>query len=158
MSKIDLIRVRNLGLRRPYKKIYLGGTFDCLHRGHLNLFKNAGAIASKVVIALNTDEFAERYKRRPVLSLADRMAVLEQCRLVDEVIVNEGGENSTISIITSGADAIGHGDDWVGEALMKQMGFTAHFLKEHRISLVYLPYTLDISTTKIIEGIVPKGR
>lgn len=134
-----------------YDRIYLGGTFDCLHRGHLNLFLQAGKVARKVVVGLNTDEFAARYKRKPVIPFDDRFAVLEACRLVDDVVVNTGCEDSKPSIMHSGADAVGHGDDWTGERLMVQMGLTAEWLHEHRIKMVYLSYTQGVSTSKILE-------
>lgn len=134
-----------------YNRIYLGGTFDCLHRGHLNLFRQARKTAHEVVVALNTDDFAARYKRRPIMPLADRCAVLEACRLVDFVQVNICDEDSKPSIIASGADCIGHGDDWTGLPLMHQMGLTQEWLDAHKLVMVTIPYTTDISTTEIIK-------
>lgn len=134
-----------------YDRIYLGGTFDCLHRGHLNLFSQAGKVARRVVVGLNTDEFATRYKRKPVIPFDDRFAVLNVCRLVDEVVTNTGCEDSKPSILRSRADVIGHGDDWTGSGLMVQMGLTAEWLHEHNIRLVYLSYTKGVSTSRILE-------
>lgn len=134
-----------------YRRAYLGGTFDCLHRGHLALFARANQVAKELVVSLNTDEFAESYKRRPLMSLADRKAVLEQCRLVDTVVINTGGFDSKIAILEANVDCIVHGDDWQGESLMKQMGFTQEWLEEYGIDLVILPYTKDISTSEILN-------
>lgn len=140
-----------------YNRIYLGGTFDCLHRGHLNLFRAAHKVARQVVVGLNTDAFAELYKRRPVMQFADRLEVLHECRLVDDVIVNAGGYDSRHAILLSGADAIGHGDDWTGEALMKQMGFDQVWLDRHNIMMVYMPYTRGISSTQIRDDVFTHG-
>ncbi|HEX9266475.1 MAG TPA: adenylyltransferase/cytidyltransferase family protein, partial [Candidatus Limnocylindria bacterium] len=73
----------------------MGGTFDLFHLGHVNLLRNAKKHADIVVVALNTDEFNEQYKgKRPVMTLAERRAVLEACRYVDVVDVNTGGADS----------------------------------------------------------------
>lgn len=136
-----------------YHSIYLGGTFDCLHRGHLNLFRTARLKADKVIVSLNTDEFAEQYKRRPVMRFEDRWEVLRECRLVDYVVVNVGGYDSKPAILASGADCVGHGDDWTGDALMKQMGFDQKWLDYHSIRMVYVPYTHGISSTQIRDDV-----
>lgn len=136
-----------------FNRIYLGGTFDCLHRGHLQLFRNAHYKAYEVVIGLNSDAFAGRYKRKPLMSYADRFEVLSECRLIDRVFFNSGDEDSKPAIMYSGADAIGHGSDWTGLSLMSQMGLTAEWLDDTGIRMVYLPYTDGVSTTSILEGL-----
>jgi len=128
---------------------YIGGTFDCLHSGHINLFKRAKRLG-KVVVSVNTDEFATQYKRKPLMSLRDRLTVIGELRCVDGVVINTGGKDSTIAIKRVKPNYIIHGDDWTGEALMKQMGLTEYFLKKYNIKMKYLPYTKGVSTTKIL--------
>ncbi len=136
-----------------YRNAYLGGTFDCLHRGHLALFAQARRIADRVTVSVNTDAFAARYKRRPVMPLADRLAVLQQCKLVDRVVVNIGDEDSRPAILHVGdVDCLVHGSDWHGDALMQQMGLTRPWLEARGIALVILPYTEFISTTQILDA------
>lgn len=139
-----------------YNRIYLGGTFDCLHRGHLALFRSAHLYAHEVVVGLNTDAFAERYKRKPVMSYPDRYEVLLECRLVDLLVCNDGCEDSKPSILRSKADAIGHGNDWTGLDLMRQMGLTEEWLSDNRVTMVYMPYTKGVSTSDIIRQIAPR--
>jgi glycerol-3-phosphate cytidylyltransferase len=135
-----------------YRCAYIGGTFDCLHRGHLALFANARKqLSDRIVVSLNTDEFAARYKRKPLMPLADRLAVVSACRLVDLAIVNTGDEDSRDAIERSGADCIIHGSDWFGDSLMQQMGFSQAWLDARGISLVTLPYTQITSTTEILN-------
>lgn len=133
-----------------FRRAYVGGTFDLPHRGHITLLARVKRIAGEVVLGLNTDEFAEVYKRRPVMPLADRMAVWGQCRLVDHLVVNIGGRDSRLAIDHAGnVDAIVHGNDWTGDALCKQMGLDDAFLQTRGIALVYLPYTDWVSTTAL---------
>lgn len=132
------------------KIVYIGGTFDLFHIGHVKLLYTAW-LYGDVVVALNTDDFAERYKRRPIMSLDERRAVLQSCRYVEHVDVNEGGEDSSAAILRWKPFYIVHGDDWKGEALLKQLGISEAFLAEHAIQMLYLPYTADISTSGVIE-------
>lgn len=135
--------------------VYVGGTFDLLHYGHMRLFYEAGAYGP-VVVSLNTDEFAARYKRRPVLTLEERIESVRGCRYVDEVVVNEGDEDSKVAIDLFQAAGrkvrwIAHGDDWTGESLAKQMGLSPVWLEENGIEMLYLPYTPGISSSRILE-------
>lgn len=130
--------------------VYIGGTFDLFHVGHVRLLYNA-SLYGDVVVALNTDDFAERYKRRPIMTLEERLAVVQACRWVEHVDVNEGGEDSSAAILRVGPEYIVHGDDWKGEALLVQLGITEQFLADHEIRMLYLPYTSEISTSEVIE-------
>lgn len=155
------------GREGPFLHAYIGGTFDCLHRGHLALFANAKKIAKRLTVSLNHDEFAARYKRQPLMPLADRFAVIKQCRLVDNVIFNEGDEDSRMAIewastteydiqgVTLGpkrptpVDVIVHGDDWTGDSYLSQLGVTQEWLDERDIKIVYLPYSTITNTTEL---------
>lgn len=137
--------------RRPW--VYIGGTFDLLHPGHINLFKEAFK-HGHVVVALNTDDFAARYKRRPVMRLHERYAVVRACRYVTAVCVNEGDEDSKPTIERWRPRYVVHGDDWTGDALMAQMGLTQGWMDDRGIAFLYLPYTTDVSSSDIIARAV----
>ena len=133
-------------------RVYVPGTFDCLHVGHLNLLDFAASLG-EVWVGLNTDEFAERYKRRPVYSLEDRLRIVESLRQVTEVIVNAGDEDSKPAILECSPRYIVHGDDWTGDAYLKQLSVTPEWLMYRGISVVHPPYTQGVSTTEIIESL-----
>lgn len=133
-------------------RVYVPGTFDCLHVGHLNLLDFAASLG-EVWVGLNTDEFAKRYKRRPVYPLQDRIRIMESLRQVDEVIVNSGDEDSKPAILECAPTYIVHGDDWVGESYYAQLGVTAEWLYHRGITVVYPPYTQGVSTTEIISDL-----
>jgi glycerol-3-phosphate cytidylyltransferase len=129
--------------------VYTGGTFDLPHRGHYRLLKRAAEIGT-VVVALNTDEFIEKYKGKPpILTYEERKEALLACRWVDEVVPNVGGTDSTISIEMVKPDYVLIGSDWARKDYYKQMGFTQDWLDERNIGLIYIPYTEGISTTEI---------
>lgn len=129
--------------------VYCGGTFDLFHLGHVEFFRRA-AKYGPLVVSLNTDEFAAQYKRAPIMSLRERFAVIRACRHVTAVTVNTGGRDSRPSILRWEPRYIAHGNDWQGEALMKQLGLDQRFLDMHEIGMLYVSYTQSVSTSEII--------
>lgn len=133
------------------KRVYIGGTFDLFHPGHVELLRRAFEVYGEVWVALNTDEFCAQYKRKPIMSYAERRAMLESCKYVHRVIENVGGFDSKPSILECDPHVIIHGTDWVGESFKKQLGVTDEFLKENEIDIAYFQYTEGVSTTDIIK-------
>ena len=129
--------------------VYTGGTFDLFHAGHAQFLEKCSNYG-EVVVALNTDEFVEQFKgKRPIMSFAERYAVLSSCKYVKRVIPNISGADSKPTIISIQPDYIIVGDDWKEKNYYKQMQFTPKWLKEQNIELIYVPYTNSISTTEI---------
>lgn len=128
--------------------VYVGGTFDLFHYGHVNLLRTCRLLGS-VVVALNTDEFIKEYKgEHPVCTLEERMAVVEACKYVSRVVVNEDGSDSKPSILKVNPDVIVMGTDWVS-GYREQLQVTDQWLAEQGIRMVFLQYTDGISTTAI---------
>lgn len=137
-------------------KVYTGGTFEIPHAGHVNFFRQIKALwpNCSLIVSLNTDDFIKRYKgHRPLYSFDERSRLIYMTGYVDTVIGNVGGEDSTPAILTVNPDIIAIGNDWLEKDYCKQMGFNAQWLREHNITLCYLPYTEGISTTSIKERI-----
>lgn len=134
-------------------RIYVGGTFDLFHGGHVALLRRASELGP-VTVALNTDEFAAQYKRPPILTLAERTELVAACRYVENVIVNTGGQDSKPSILASGCNVIVHGDDWTGGSLLAQLSVSQEWLDEHGVRMHYLPYSPGISSAVIEQRIL----
>jgi glycerol-3-phosphate cytidylyltransferase len=129
--------------------IYTGGTFDLFHAGHVEFLKRCSHLGS-VFVSLNTDEFIAEYKGKPpVMSYAERKTVLESCRYVDGVIENFGGVDSKPAIEMLEPDLIVIGSDWARRNYYAQMMFDQDWLDARGIGLLYLPYTMGISSTQI---------
>lgn len=126
------------------------GTFDLLHRGHLELLRACRAVGS-VVVAVNTDDFILRFKGHPpVQPLPDRMEALRECRLVDAVLVNTGAELAGPVIEVACPDVLMVGDDWQGRDYVgAQLRLPEGFLEDRGIRLAYVPRTTGESTTSI---------
>lgn len=126
-------------------RVYVGGTFDLLHPGHLYVLRRARELAGRggeVVIALNTDEFVERFKgHRPVQPYLERSEVLAALRDVDRVVPNVGGPDSRPALEAVMPDVLLAGHDWWSEddsRYLRQMGLTADWLDARGIRLVYM--------------------
>lgn len=137
--------------------VYTGGTFDLVHSGHIRFLKACRRLAGQdgqVVVALNTDAFIEAYKGvAPVMTFDERKEVLLGCKYVDSVISNIGGADSKPSIEQVMPDYVVIGDDWARKDYYAQMQFTRSWLDALDIQLVYVPYTLGISTTDLKKRI-----
>ncbi|XAO35274.1 nucleotidyl transferase [Streptomyces phage Francob] len=139
--------------------VYTGGTFDLFHEGHVELLRSCKRIAGPgglVVVALNTDEFIQRFKiNPPVQTYREREVVLTSCRYVDMVVPNVGEEDSKITIEKfvndnpRPIDIVAIGSDWAGRDYYGQMGFTKEWLDGMDITLIYVDRRTGMSTTKI---------
>ena len=69
-------------------KIYVCITGDLFHSGHISFLKKARSFGDYLVVGVCSDEDVASYKWPPILNLNQRVAVIESCKLVDEVIPN----------------------------------------------------------------------
>ena len=131
------------------KVVYTAGTWDLFHIGHLNLLKSSKEKGDFLIVGVSTDELVESYKgSKPIIPLAERMAMIEACQFVDEVIIQHSLlEISQLEKLN--ADILTIGDDWVGKYLEGIEWFKNNPSKE----VVFLPYTKHISSTKIKQMI-----
>ena len=122
------------------KKIITYGTFDLLHSGHINLLRRAKQQGDYLIVALSTDEFNWKEKKKKCyFTYAQRKNLLEAIRYVDLVIPEESWEQKISDVKEFRIDTFVMGDDWKGKF---------DFLKEF-CDVVYLPRTPEISTTQI---------
>ena len=139
------------------KILYTGGTFDLPHYGHLNFLNQCSKIADEIIVSLNTDEFIYEYKKNyPIMNYEERKKTLEFFPYIHKVIPNIGGIDSKPAILSVKPDFIAIGDDWAKKDYYKQMQFTQEWLDEHKIGVMFVPYTEEISTTIIKSRILDR--
>lgn len=68
------------------KVIYTKIAADLFHHGHVNFLKEASSRGDKLIVHVVNDERVAAYKGRPIMTQDERIAVVEACRFVDEVI------------------------------------------------------------------------
>jgi glycerol-3-phosphate cytidylyltransferase len=128
------------------------GTFDTPHLGHYQLMRQIKGLfpQSRLVVGVNQDDFIERFKgKKPLFCYQERAEAIGLIDLVDEVLPNTGGEDSTQLIRRVKPNVIAIGSDWLRRDYCKQMNFTPEYLEVKRIALVYIPRYTDISSTLI---------
>ncbi len=72
------------------KIVMIFGTFDIVHHGHLNLFKQARKYGDRLIAVVARDARVKNIKsRRSVYNEKERKYFLEQIRLIDKVVLGD---------------------------------------------------------------------
>lgn len=70
------------------KRGFTCGSFDLLHAGHMLMLKEIRSQVDFLIVGLQSDPTLDRPdKNKPVMSLAERLIVLEGCKYVDQIHV-----------------------------------------------------------------------
>ena len=121
---------------------------DLFHYGHVNFLKQARSHGDFLLVGIHADETVESYKRTPILTMKERIASVQGCRYVDEVIPNAPLEITRKWIKKHNIELIIHGDDVAPEVrdtwykVPLEMGIYQS-----------VGYTEGISTTELIARI-----
>jgi glycerol-3-phosphate cytidylyltransferase len=121
------------------KKVITYGTFDLIHRGHINILRRAKAMGDYLIVALSTDEFDAGKGKEVYYTYEERKQILEAIKYVDEVIPETRWEQKIDDVVKNGVSVFVIGEDWKGKF---------DFLKPY-CEVIYLPRTEGISTTQI---------
>jgi pantetheine-phosphate adenylyltransferase len=63
---------------KEFKLAALGGTFDLIHRGHIELLRKGFSISSKIIIGLTSDEFAQKKGKKLANEYLRRYGTLDE--------------------------------------------------------------------------------
>lgn len=111
------------------KQIFVNGTFDILHPGHVQLLNYARGLGDHLIVAIDSDRRVRELKGedRPVNSEHDRKVMLENLRSVDSVWVFDSTQELEDicrlcnPIMVKGSDY--HDRDIVGQQHCKEIIF-----------------------------------
>lgn len=78
----------------------VSGGFDPLHRGHIEYFKSAKSISDYLIVAVNSDDWLKRKKGYAFMPSKERIAIIRNLAVVDEVISFNDDDNSACDAIT----------------------------------------------------------
>lgn len=81
------------------KVVLVTGGFDPLHSGHIEYFKAAKELGDRLIIGLNSDAWLERKKGQAFMPITERVAVVENLKMVDGVILFNDNDGSAIEAI-----------------------------------------------------------
>tara|TARA_B100001287_G_scaffold261176_1_gene249957 strand:+ start:386 stop:820 length:435 start_codon:yes stop_codon:yes gene_type:complete len=68
--------------------IYVDMVGDLFHINHINLIKEAKKFGKYLIVGVHSDSDVESYKCTPILTMEERIGVIESCIYVDKVIPN----------------------------------------------------------------------
>ena len=88
VAEAELLSAVAEARERREKIVMTNGCFDVLHAGHVAYLEEAKSLGDRLVVAVNDDDSVRRLKgeKRPINTLADRMAVLAGLAAVDWVV------------------------------------------------------------------------
>ena len=127
------------------KTIFVNGTFDILHPGHVQLLNYARSLGDSLIVAIDSDQRVRQLKgdNRPINSEDDRKLMLESLRSVDSVwIFNNDQELEDICRLYN--PVMVKGSDYRGRTIIGQQ-----YCKE----IVFYDRIEPYSTTRAIQDI-----
>lgn len=74
--------------------VVVSGGFDPVHSGHIAMFKAAKALGDVLVVALNSDDWLTRKKGQPFMPWKERMSIIKELAVVDQVIEFDDSDNT----------------------------------------------------------------
>ena len=81
------------------KVVLVTGGFDPLHSGHIEYFKSAKQLGSKLIVGVNSDEWLTRKKGKPFMPFEERVAIIKELSVVDKVIGFDDSDDSACQAI-----------------------------------------------------------
>lgn len=134
---------------RHQVRVYADIVGDLFHYGHVEYLKKAKEMGDILIVGVHGDEEVESYKRRPIMTLKERIRSVEACHFVDEILPNAPLHITADWICDHNIDIVVHGDD------INQSTMYAFYGVPIEMGIFHLvPYTKGISTTNIIQRIV----
>lgn len=121
------------------RKVITYGTFDLLHKGHINILRRAKEMGDHLTVVISSDEFNAIKGKTSFMPFEDRKYILEAVKYVDAVLPENDWEQKISDVVDNEIDIFVMGHDWEGKF---------DFLKDY-CEVIYLPRTDGISTTKI---------
>lgn len=84
-ARLNFLREK-LGDEKKEVRIFMDGAFDLLHFGHMNAFRLARSLGTKLIVGVNSDESITNCKGAPLMNNAERISMVKSCKFVDTVV------------------------------------------------------------------------
>ena len=133
-----------------YKTVFVNGTFDVLHRGHIDLLNYARSLGDYVVVGIDSDERVRQMKgkTRPINCLMDRAHMLSNLKAVDEVRFFGSDKELEGLVKEVKPDIMVVGSDWKGKSVIGSYWAA---------KLIFFDRIGEYATTKTIQDIIDRG-
>lgn len=124
-------------------KVWVNGTFDVMHIGHIKLLEYASTLGT-VRVGLDTDERVKEKKgpKRPVNNLEDRIKFMQSIKYIDSVVSFGSNQELETCIKEWDSDIMVIGDDYAYHEIIG-----AHLIER----VIFFDKIENKSTTKILS-------
>lgn len=131
------------------KKVFVNGTFDILHVGHIRLFEFAKQHGDYLLVALDTDDRIKKLKGhgRPINKLDIRLEMMLSLKSVDSVTHFSTDEELKDIVFQYQPDVMIVGSDYRDKPVIGS---------EHAKKLIFFDRIEEYSTTKTIQSIIAR--
>jgi len=134
--------------------LYVDMVADLLHYGHINFLKKIyndyKQPNDKIYVGIHNDETVESYKRKPILTMDERIKVLECCKYIDVIVPNAPLKITDDYIKRHKIDKIFIPNNRTVEDNKLML---SNISNEVQVEIIEINYTFEISTTEIINRI-----
>ena len=132
------------------KTVFVNGTFDVLHRGHLELLNYAKSLGEFLYVGIDTDERIKELKgpTRPIINQDDRSFFLRILKPVNQVELFSTDEELENLIKGFNPDIMVVGSDYKNKRVIGS---------EYAKQLLFFDRIDGYSSTKVIQGIINRG-
>ena len=133
-----------------YKKVFVNGTFDILHRGHIELLNYARKMGDCVCVGIDTDDRVRQMKgpTRPIYNQNERKFFLENLKAVDEVRFFSNDSELEGLVKSVKPDIMIVGSDWKDKSVIG-----SYWAAE----LIFFDRIGEYATTKTVQDIINRG-
>ena len=102
------------------KRIIVNGSFDIVHKGHVNLLNYAKSLGNYLLVAIDTDARIKELKGedRPVNQLDERLHLLHNLKAVDEVVYFDSEQQLVDIIKNYNPDVMVKGSDYKNKRIV----------------------------------------
>jgi D-beta-D-heptose 7-phosphate kinase/D-beta-D-heptose 1-phosphate adenosyltransferase len=128
-------------------KIFVNGTFDVLHPGHLDLLNYAKSLGDFLLVAIDSDSrvVSKKGLDRPVNPQYNRMKLLQNLKAVDEVVIFDSDIELTQTVKILRPDIMIVGSDYKDKTVIGS---------EYAKQLRFYNRTTPFSSTQILEDFI----
>lgn len=115
------------------KKVMCFGTFDLLHLGHLNYFKQAKKYGDYLIVVVARDKTKLNQNKAVVFTERERLELIKSLKIVDEAVLGHVGNHLKV-IVEKKSDVIclGYDHNVKEESLSKKLsmfGFNPRIIR-----------------------------
>jgi len=131
------------------KRVFVNGTFDLLHRGHIELLNYAKSFGDYVCVGIDTDDRVSEKKgpTRPIHNQEERKFFLENLKAVDEVKFFSSDKELEGLVKSFKPDIMVVGSDWKSKSVIGSY---------YASKLLFFDRIGDYATTKTIQDIIDR--